>query len=132
MFSVTVRDHIAITHNSPGEVSGSAQRLHRAMFVVDATFRREQLDDDNVVVDIELASQEVSSVVNDLTLRNLNSEPEIKSINNSIELLARELTDLLAGRVQVGALGEKSKTLTSISVTLHESNAASATYDRAL
>ena len=45
LFSVTVRDHIMIAHSFRGEVFGPAQRLHGATFLVDATFRREQLDD---------------------------------------------------------------------------------------
>ena len=52
MFSVTVRDHMMIAHSFRGEVFGPAQRLHGATYVVDATFRGEALDEDNVVVDI--------------------------------------------------------------------------------
>jgi hypothetical protein len=44
VFSVTVRDHIMIAHSFRGEVFGPAQRLHGATFVVDATFRRPELD----------------------------------------------------------------------------------------
>ena len=52
MFSVTVRDHMMIAHSFRGEVFGPAQRLHGATFVVDATFRRPELDADGIVVDI--------------------------------------------------------------------------------
>ncbi len=44
MFSVTVRDHMMVAHSLRGEVFGPAQRLHGATFVVDATFRRAELD----------------------------------------------------------------------------------------
>ena len=57
MFSVTVRDHIMIAHSFSGEVFGPAQKLHGATFVVDATFRRPELDDDNIVVDIGSAAR---------------------------------------------------------------------------
>ena len=50
MFSVTVRDHMMIAHSFRGEVFGPAQRLHGATYVVDATFRRETLDADVLVV----------------------------------------------------------------------------------
>jgi len=43
VFSVTVRDHIMIAHSLPGDVFGPAQRLHGATYVVDATFRREEI-----------------------------------------------------------------------------------------
>ena len=56
MFSVTVRDHLMIAHSFTGAVFGPAQRLHGATFVVDATFRGESLDADNIVVDIGRAA----------------------------------------------------------------------------
>ena len=56
MFSVTVRDHMMIAHSFRGEVFGPAQRLHGATFVVDATFRRPELDADDMVVDIGRAA----------------------------------------------------------------------------
>ena len=59
MFSVTVRDHMMIAHSFRGEVFGPAQRLHGATFVVDATFRRAELDSDGLVVDIGRAAREL-------------------------------------------------------------------------
>ena len=59
MFSVTVRDHMMIAHSFRGEVFGPAQRLHGATFVVDATFRRPELDADGIVVDIGGPPQEL-------------------------------------------------------------------------
>ena len=59
MFSVTVRDHMMIAHSLRGETFGPAQKLHGATYVVDATFRRADLDGDGVVVDIGRASEEL-------------------------------------------------------------------------
>ena len=58
-FSVTVRDHLMIAHSLRGEVFGPAQQLHGATFLVDATFRADELDADGVVVDIGRASEVV-------------------------------------------------------------------------
>ena len=44
MFSITVRDHMMVAHSLRGAVFGPAQRLHGATYVVEATFRREELD----------------------------------------------------------------------------------------
>ena len=63
MFSVTVRDHVMIAHSLRGDSFGPAQRLHGATYVVDATFRRAQLDSDGVVVDIVRASEELHAVL---------------------------------------------------------------------
>jgi 6-pyruvoyl-tetrahydropterin synthase len=132
LFSITVRDHIMIAHSFRGEVFGPAQRLHGATFLVDATFRREQLDEDNIVVDIGLATQELGAVVAELNYRNLDDEPEFAGVNTSTEFLAKVIADRLAERVHKGALGEGAKGLSGITVSLHESHIAWASYERDL
>ncbi|MEV5169782.1 6-carboxytetrahydropterin synthase [Streptomyces flaveolus] len=132
MFSITVRDHIMIAHSFRGEVFGPAQRLHGATFLVDATFRREQLDEDNIVVDIGLATQELRTITAELNYRNLDDEPEFAGVNTSTEFLAKVIADRLAERIGKGALGEGAKGLAGITVTLHESHIAWASYERGL
>lgn len=132
MFSITVRDHLMIAHSFRGEVFGPAQRLHGATFVVDATFRRPELDSDNIVVDIGLATSELGAVLADLNYRNLDDEPAFAGVNTTTEYLAKVIADRLAERVHAGALGEQARGLTGITVTLHESHVAWASYERAL
>ncbi len=132
MFSITVRDHLMVAHSFRGAVFGPAQRLHGATFIVDATFRREALDADNIVVDIGLATQELGQVVGELNYRNLDDEPAFAGINTSTEALAKVIADRLADRVHAGNLGEGARELAGISVTLHESHIAWATYERTL
>ncbi|MFJ2111575.1 MULTISPECIES: 6-pyruvoyl trahydropterin synthase family protein [unclassified Streptomyces] len=132
MFSVTVREHIMIAHSFRGEVFGPAQRLHGATFLVDATFRRTELDADNIVVDMGLAGVELKAVVGEFSYRNLDDEPEFAGINTSTEYLAKVIADRLADRVHAGSLGEGARGLTAISVTLHESHIAWASYERPL
>ncbi|HEY7272850.1 MAG TPA: 6-carboxytetrahydropterin synthase [Actinoplanes sp.] len=132
MFSVTVRDHIMIAHSFTGDVFGPAQRLHGATFVVDATFRRPELDADNIVVDIGRASEELHAICGALSYRNLDDEPEFAGVNTSTEFLAKVVADRLAERIADGALGDAARGLTGIAVTLHESHLAWAGYERPL
>ena len=132
MFSVTVRDHMMIAHSFHGEVFGPAQRLHGATYVVDATFRRTDLDADNIVVDIGLAAETLHQVLGELTYRNLDNEPAFAGVNTSTEALARVVADRLADRVDEGAMGEAAKGLDGLVVTLHESHVAWASYERRL
>jgi 6-pyruvoyl-tetrahydropterin synthase len=132
LYSITVRDHVMVAHSFRGEVFGPAQRLHGATFLVDATFRRADLDADNIVVDIGLATQQLGDVLGELNYRNLDDEPAFAGINTSTEFLARVIADRLAERVHDGALGEGARGLTGITVTLHESHVAWASYERAL
>jgi 6-pyruvoyl-tetrahydropterin synthase len=132
MFSVTVRDHMMIAHSLRGDTFGPAQKLHGATYVVDATFRRPDLDADGIVVDIGRAGEELRGVLSELTYRNLDDEPTLAGINTTTEVLARLIADRLADRVRSGALGEAGRQLEGLVVTLHESHIASATFERTL
>ncbi len=132
VFSLTVRDHVMVAHSFNGEVFGPAQRLHGATFIVDATFHRAELDADNIVVDIGLATRELHEVLGDLNYRNLDEVPEFAGINTSTEFLAKVVADRLADRVHAGSLGEGARGLSEISVMLRESHVAWASYRRAL
>jgi 6-pyruvoyl-tetrahydropterin synthase len=132
MFSITVRDHIMIAHSFRGDVFGPAQKLHGATFIVDACFRRGELDADGIVVDIGAATQELGDVLAALNYRNLDDEPDFAGINTSTEMLAKVVADRLVDRVHAGALGEGARGLEGIVVTLHESHVAWASYERTL
>ena len=132
MFSVTVRDHMMIAHSFRGAVFGPAQQLHGATYVVDATFRRETLDADNIVVDIGAASEQLHAVLAELTYRNLDDEPAFAGVNTSTEALAQVIADRLADRIQAGVVGDAAREVSAIAVTLHESHVAWASYERPL
>jgi 6-pyruvoyl-tetrahydropterin synthase len=121
-----------VAHSFRGEVFGPAQRLHGATYVVDATFRRGDLDADGIVVDIGRATEELRAVLTDLNYRNLDDEPAFAGMNTSTEALARVIADRLAERVHAGALGNAARELDGLAVTLHESHVAWARYERAL
>lgn len=127
MYSLTVRDHIMIAHSFQGEVFGPAQQLHGATFTVDATFRRRELDEDNLVMDIGLATRELKAVLAELDYRNLDEVPEFAGVNTSTEFLAGVITDRLVKRLDATARG-----LDGITVTLHESHVAWASHERDL
>ena len=53
-------------------------------------------------------------------------------MNTTTEVLARAIADRLAERVHAGGLGEGARELAGITVTLHESHIAWASYERSL
>ncbi len=132
MFSVTVRDHMMIAHSFRGEVFGPAQRLHGATYVVDATFRRADLDADGLVVDIGRAAEELHAVLAELSYRNLDEDSAFAGVNTTTEALARVIADRLADRVHAGTLGDSARELDGLVVVLHESHIAWASYERPL
>jgi 6-pyruvoyl-tetrahydropterin synthase len=132
MYSLNVRDHIMIAHSFRGEIFGPAQRLHGATYVVDLTFRREELDDDGLVVDIGLAAQVLKRVLDALNYRNLDEDPAFAGRNTTTEFMARTIFERVAEEVRAGALGAGARGLDALSVTLHESHVAWARYEGGL
>lgn len=132
MFSVTVRDHIMIAHSLRGAVFGPAQGLHGATYVVDATFRRDDVDADGIVVDIALAAAQLHDVLAELTNRNLDDDPSLAGVNTTTEQLARVIADRIADRIASGGLGPSAGGVAGLAITLHESHIAWAGYERSL
>jgi 6-pyruvoyl-tetrahydropterin synthase len=132
MFSLCVRDHIMIAHSFRGEVFGPAQRLHGATYVVDLELRRPDLDEDNLVVDIGLASRALRAVLADLDYRNLDEHPALTGLNTTTEFLARVVWEGLASRIAAGELGEGARGITELRVVLRESHLAWAAYEAPL
>jgi len=129
-YTVTVRDHMMVAHSFRGEAFGPAQRLHGATFVVDAAFGADELDVDGVVVDIGRASSVLAEITGELTYRNLDELPEFAGRNTTTEVLCRTIADRLAERVAAGDLGGGA--VDTVTVTLHESHIAWASYSRSL
>jgi 6-pyruvoyltetrahydropterin/6-carboxytetrahydropterin synthase len=124
VYSVNVRDHFMIAHSFRGAAFGPAQNLHGATYVVDATFRRVELDADGVVVDIGRAGEQLKAILAELNYRNLDQEPAFAGRNTTTEALAREIFDRLVNAVHSGKLGDAARGVTSLCVTLRESHVA--------
>ena len=129
MYSVTVRDHVMIAHSFRGEVFGPAQRLHGATYIVDAEFRRPDLDADGIVVDIGRATETLRQVLGDLNFRNLDEVPAFAGRNTTTEFLARVVFDRIVDAMGRGDLGPGAGAVEHVRITLHESHVASASFE---
>ena len=132
MYALSVRDHFMIAHSFTGEVFGPAQKLHGATYVVDAEFRRPELDAAGLVVDIGLASEVLKSILADLNYRNLDDEEAFSGKNTTTEFLAKEIFDRMVAAVKEGRLGDGAMGLTTVKITLNESHIAWGSYEGAL
>ena len=128
MFSLTVRDHMMIAHSFNGEIFGPARKLHGATYIVDVSFERAELDEDDLVVDIGLASEVLSDVLGAFNMQNLDELPEFKGRNTTTEFMARAVFDRMADAIRGGRLGTSGKGLEALKVTLSESHIAWASY----
>lgn len=123
MFAVTVRDHIMIAHSLPRPVFGPAQALHGATYVVEATLRCRELDDDDIVVDIGALTSALGEVLGELRYRNLDDHPAFAGRITSTEAVARWVGDRLAAAA-VSARAE------ALEIVLRESPDAWVSYSR--
>ena len=132
MYTLTVRDHFMIAHSFSGEIFGPAQRLHGATYVVDASFGRPELDDDDLVVDIGLAGEVLGEILAEFNYRNLDELDEFSGRNTTTEFMARVIFDRLAGAISDGRLGPAADGLTHLKVKLKESHQAWASFEGAV
>ena len=132
MYSLCVRDHVMIAHSLRGEVFGPAQRLHGATYVVDLELRRPELDQDNLVVDIGLASQALRAVLAAFDYRNLDEHPDLRGQNTTTEFMARQIFEGLVTRIRAGELGDAARGISALRVVLRESHLAWAAYESEL
>ncbi len=132
MYKLNVRDHFMIAHSFRGETFGPAQRLHGATYVVDATFKREALDEDGLVVDIALATEQLGAVLSDMNYRNLDAMADFEGANTTTAFLAREIQERLVRAIHDGKLGPGAPGCSALEVTLHESHVAWASYEESV
>lgn len=132
MYSLTVRDHMMIAHSFRGEIFGPAQKLHGATYVVDVTFERPELDRDDLIVDIGLASATLKQILEAFNMQNLDDIEAFRGRNTTTEFMARQVFDAMADAIREGRLGKTGNGLTAMKVTLGESHIAWASYYGAL
>ncbi|MSO72302.1 MAG: 6-carboxytetrahydropterin synthase [Rhodospirillaceae bacterium] len=129
MYAVEVRDHVMIAHSIKGEVFGPAQRLHGATYVIDVCFMRRELDENDIVVDIGLATDTVKEVLAAINFSNLDEHPEFLGRRSTTEVVARWVFDKLQAAIAAGKLGPAARGLARLKITLHESHTALASYE---
>jgi 6-pyruvoyltetrahydropterin/6-carboxytetrahydropterin synthase len=129
MYTVSVRDHFMIAHSFKGAVFGPAQALHGATYIVDAEFRRRELDVDGIVVDIGRATTVLHEILGGLNYRNLDDDAAFAGRNTTTEVLARTIFDHLVAALRRGELGAGAEAIETLKITLAESHVASAAFE---
>jgi len=129
MYTVCVRDHMMIAHSFSGAVFGPAQRMHGATYVVDVEFRRCDLAENGIVVDIGRAGEALREILGALNYHNLDEEADFRGRNTTTEVLARTVFERLARKIGAGELGPSARAVQSLRVTLHESHVAWAAFE---
>ena len=111
-----------VAHSLKGDVFGKAQNLHGATYLVDAEFRCSELDENNRVIDIGMASRILKEVISQLDYQNLDELEQFASQTTTVEFLARYIYNEVAS--QIGSFFRG-----GLKITLHESHVAWGSYE---
>ena len=124
-FTLGVRDSIMIAHSFLGEEFGPAQSLHGATYTVDVELSTPDLVEKvNWVVDIGEFSTILSDVLGAYNFKNLNDL--FPDENTTTEFMCRRIHGDIAAKLKCKT------TKASLSVKLHESHKAWASYSSGL
>ena len=122
MYTVAVKDHVMIAHSFRGAVFGPAQALHGATFVITLEFKRAELDQHGIVIDIGRAHEILSAVLGPLRYKNLDELPEFKGVNTTTEVLAQHIHQQTCEHIRSDFQGD-------LRVVLEESHLAWGAYE---
>lgn len=122
MFTITIRDHMMIAHSLKSKAFGPAQNLHGATYVVDAAFKTETLDENNIVIDIDIATKVLQKALAPLKYQNLDELDIFQGKLTTTEFLAKHIHDTICQQISNTFQGY-------LKVTLGESHVAWAAYE---
>lgn len=122
MYTVTIRNHMMIAHSLPSKAFGPAQNLHGATYVVDAEFKSQQLDENNIVIDIDIATKKLQKALAPLKYQNLDELPQFQGKLTTTEFLAKYIHEVISKEIIDSFQG-------SLKITLGESHVAWAAYE---
>jgi 6-pyruvoyl-tetrahydropterin synthase len=121
-FSLGVRDSIMIAHSFHSDKFGPATQMHGATYTVDVDFVSESLEEDvNWVIDIGIASDLLSRVLQRYNFQNLNEV--FPGENTTTEFMCRVIHKDLQS-----LLNDQKCFTGKMSVKLHESHKAWASF----
>ena len=121
-YTVRIRKHMMIAHSLPSEAFGPAQNMHGATYVVDAEFKAPSVDENNIVIDIDIASRTLEEVLKPLNYQNLDLLPQFEGILTTTEFLAAYIHGKIAESIKSQFQGQ-------LKITLGESHVAWASFE---
>ena len=128
MYSVKVRDHLFIAHSLNHPSFGRAQKLHGATYVVDLIIYAENLLENNIVIDIDLATKILKECLDKLNFQNLDEQKEFEDNLTTTEFLAEFIVNSIISKLNGHSQGVAN--LCSVKIILNESHVASASFEK--
>ena len=126
MFEVKVTKNMFIAHSLNDDLFGPAKNLHGATYIIDLIIASNHLTQQNIVIDIDLASKLLEECISQYNYKNLDDIPEFQNVLTTTEFMAKKLTEDFINKLK--EIDFNTKNLYSIKMILNESHIASASY----
>ena len=126
MFEVKVTKNMFIAHSLNDDLFGPAKNLHGATYIIDLIVAGNCLTQQNIVIDIDLASKLLEECISQYNYKNLDDIPEFQNVLTTTEFMAKKLTEDFINKLK--KINFNTKDLYSIKMILNESHIASASY----
>ncbi|MBJ41643.1 MAG: hypothetical protein CMD84_05160 [Gammaproteobacteria bacterium] len=126
MFEVKVTKNMFIAHSLNDDLFGPAKNLHGATYIIDLIVASNHLTQQNIVIDIDLASKLLEECISQYNYKNLDDIPEFQNVLTTTEFMAKKLTEDFINKLK--EIDFNTKNLYSIKMILNESHIASASY----
>lgn len=126
MFEVKVTKNMFIAHSLNDDLFGPAKNLHGATYIIDLIVAGNGLTQQNVVIDIDLASKLLEECISQYNYKNLDDIPEFQNTLTTTEFMAKKLAEDFINKLK--KIKFNTKNLYSIKMILNESHIASASY----
>ncbi|MFC0582457.1 6-pyruvoyl trahydropterin synthase family protein [Micrococcoides hystricis] len=122
MYRLTVKNHVMIAHSLPDPYFGPAAELHGATLVVEVTWRRHELNEHAVVMDIGEATSMLEETLSTIRYKNLDDHEAFKGKLSTTEAIATYISEDLRTRFDESEFA-------GLEVLLRENPDAWASYD---
>ena len=130
MYELKIRDYCFIAHSLKDDFFGPAKHLHGTTYIIDMMLLSDKLINNNIIIDIGLATDILKTVIEKYNYKNLDNLDELKDEITTTEFMAKRFTDEIYDELQTRNF--QVYKLFAIKISLKENHLASASYTKTI
>ena len=130
MYELKIRDYCFIAHSLKDDFFGPAKNLHGTTYIIDMMLLSDKLINNNIIIDIGLATDILKTVIEKYNYKNLDNLDELKDEITTTEFMAKRFTDEIYDELQTRNL--QVNKLSAIKISLKENHLASSSYTKSI
>ena len=100
MYELKIRDYCFIAHSLKDDFFGPAKHLHGTTYIIDMMLLSDKLINNNIIIDIGLATDILKTVIEKYNYKNLDNLDELKDEITTTEFMAKRFTDEIYDELQ--------------------------------